>query len=156
MSQAIRSVEAIPFRVPFTVPRRWARGLLTHADHVLVRITTEDGIVGQAEAPPRPTIYGESQRGIVTAIEEWFGRILSELASIAWNPTPKAAIDMALTDIRAQAAGVPVWRLLGGFSDRVPVSYRAPDLAIPEQVEACLDARERYGIDAFKIKVGMR
>ena len=69
----VTAVEAIPFRIPLTEKKVWARGVLDAAEHVLVRIRTDDGLTGIAEAPPRPTIYGESLRSIVAAVEDSFG-----------------------------------------------------------------------------------
>lgn len=55
----IEQVEAIPYRIPFRKALKFASGEITHADHVLVRIQTSGGIVGYADAPPRPYTYGE-------------------------------------------------------------------------------------------------
>ena len=129
----VTSVESIPFRIPFTEKKIWARGALDAAEHVLVRIRTDNGLTGIAEAPPRPTIYGESLRSIIAAIEDWFGpavlgidpfeteKVLERFERWVGNPTARAAVEMALTDIKAQAAGVPVYKLLGGWTERVPV-----------------------------------
>jgi len=37
-----------------------------------VEITTDEGVEGYAEAPPRPTIHGESIALITSAIAGWF------------------------------------------------------------------------------------
>ncbi|MBM4315553.1 MAG: enolase, partial [Deltaproteobacteria bacterium] len=122
---------------------------------------------GIAEAPPRPTIYGESLRSIIAAIEDWFGPVVMGLDPFdtekmmdrfeRWvgNPTARAAVDMALTDIKAQAAGVPVYKLLGGWTDRAPVCVRVPTGNADAVVRSCAAFRDRYGIVTFKIKVGM-
>ncbi len=164
----VTSVEAIPFRIPFAEKKVWARGVLEAAEHVLVRVRTDDGLTGMAEAPPRPTIYGESLRSIVAAVEDWFGpavlgldpyeteKMLDRFEKWVGNPTARAAVDMALTDIKAQAAGVPVYKLLGGWTDRVPVCVRVPTGNPDAVVRSCASFRDRYGISSFKIKVGMR
>ena len=163
----VTSFEAIPFRIPFAQKKIWARGALEAAEHVLVRIRTDDGLTGVAEAPPRPTIYGESLRSIVAALEDWFGpavvgldpydteKMLDRFEQWVGNPTARAAVDMALTDIKAQAAGVPVFKLLGGWTDRVPVCARVPTGPPGAVVQSCRSLLERYGISTFKIKVGM-
>lgn len=163
----VTAVEAIPFRIPFTEKKIWARGVLDAAEHVLVRIRTDDGLTGIAEAPPRPTIYGESLRSIVAAVEDWFGpavigldpyeteKVLDRFERWVGNPTARAAVDMALTDIKAQAAGVPVYKLLGGWTDQVPVCVRVPTGNADAVVRSCASFRNRYGIVTFKIKVGM-
>jgi L-alanine-DL-glutamate epimerase-like enolase superfamily enzyme len=163
----VTAVEAIPFRIPFTGKKIWARGALDAAEHVLVRIRTDEGLTGVAEAPPRPTIYGESLRSIVAAVEDWFGpavmgldpyeteKMLDRFERWVGNPTARAAVDMALTDIKAQAAGVPIYKLLGGWTDQVPVCVRVPTGNADAVVRSCASFRDRYGIVTFKIKVGM-
>jgi L-alanine-DL-glutamate epimerase-like enolase superfamily enzyme len=163
----VAAIEAIPFRIPFTERKVWARGVLDAAEHVLVRIRTEDGLIGIAEAPPRPTIYGESIRSIVAALEDWFGpavvgldpyeteKMLDRFERWVGNPTARAAVDMALTDIKAQAAGVPVYKLLGGWTDEVPVCARVPTGSADAVVRSCASLLDRYGITTFKIKIGI-
>lgn len=68
----ITAVEAIPFAIPYTKPLKFASGEVHTAEHVLVRVHTDDGIVGIAEAPPRPFTYGETQAGILAVISEVF------------------------------------------------------------------------------------
>ncbi|MBU2053943.1 MAG: enolase [Proteobacteria bacterium] len=164
----VASVEAIPFRIPLTEKKVWARGALDAAEHVLVRIRTDDGLTGIAEAPPRPTIYGESLRSIVAAVEDWFGpavlgldpfeteKALERFERWVGNPTARAAVEMALADIKGQAAGVPVYKLLGGWTDQVPVCVRVPTGDADAVVRSCASFRDRYGIVTFKIKVGMK
>ena len=65
----ITQVEAIPFAIPYAKPLRFASGEVHAAEHVLVRVTTDDGVVGVAEAPPRPFTYGETQAGIIAVID---------------------------------------------------------------------------------------
>ncbi|MCF8110080.1 MAG: hypothetical protein K9J85_01185 [Desulfobacteraceae bacterium] len=163
----VNSIEAIPFRIPYTKKKVWARGVLEAAEHVLVRIKTDNDLIGIAEAPPRPTIYGESLQSITAAIENWFGPaivgmdpwnteiVLDRFEQWVGNPAAKAAVEMALTDIRAQAAGVPVYKLLGGWTDQVPVCARVPTGTPDEVIASCQKYFEDYGINTYKIKVGM-
>ena len=164
----VTAIEAIPFRIPLTEKKVWARGALDAAEHVLVRIRTDEGLTGVAEAPPRPTIYGESLRSIVAAVEDWFGpavmgldpfdteKAIDRFEGWVGNPSARAAVEMALTDIKAQAAGVPVFKLLGGWMDQVPVCVRVPTGGADAVAKSCASFRDRYGIITFKIKVGMK
>ena len=68
----ISKVEAIPFAIPYRKPLRFASGEITAAEHVLVRVHTDDGLVGTAEAPPRPFTYGETQASIIAVIDGIF------------------------------------------------------------------------------------
>jgi L-alanine-DL-glutamate epimerase-like enolase superfamily enzyme len=163
----ITRVEAIPFKIPYKTPLKWGlTGYLEAADHVLVRVHTDAGVVGVAEATPRPTIYGESQASILHAIREWFApmvigldpghteKVWTRFESIHWNPTAKGAIDLALCDAAARARGVPLWEMLGGNSDRLPVSWMLGMRSIPEMVQEGAEMRAK-GFRAFKVKVGV-
>ena len=162
----ITQIEAIPFKIPYATPLKWGRGgYLDAAEHVLVRVYTDGGIVGVAEATPRPTIYGESQVSILNAIQNWFApmivglepshteKIWAKFETIHWNPTAKGALDLAMHDAVAKAFGLPLWEMLGGSSDRLPVSWMLGMRPIAEMIQEAADMRAK-GFKAFKVKVG--
>ena len=70
----ITKIEAIPYTIPYRKPLRFASGEVRAAEHVLVRVHTDDGVVGTADAPPRPFTYGETQAGVIAAIDGLFAR----------------------------------------------------------------------------------
>jgi L-alanine-DL-glutamate epimerase-like enolase superfamily enzyme len=164
----IVKIEAIPFAIPYRKPLRFASGEVHTADHVLVRVHSDDGVVGVAEAPPRPYTYGETQASIVAAIEQLFapevvGLSLLErevlharLDRTVGNPAAKAALDMAVWDALGRSLDLPVTQLLGGWTDRMRVAHMvgfAPDAEMVAEAER---VRDRYGITTFKVKVGRR
>lgn len=132
---------------------------------VIVAVDTDEGITGWGECynhgPDRALpplldylflqIEGEDPRRIE--------RIVLKLLQQARFPPGAlglaaiSAIDHALWDISAKAAGVPVYMLLGGHvRDRVRVYlgvYSAPE---PEQVrDHCAAMQDAYGLSAFKL-----
>ncbi|SFT08250.1 mandelate racemase/muconate lactonizing enzyme family protein [Saccharopolyspora flava] len=162
----ITRVEAIPFAIPYRKPLRFASGEVHAAEHVLVRVHTDDGVVGVAEAPPRPFTYGETQAGIITAIDSIFGPQVTGLSLLerevaharmsrtVGNPTAKSAVDMAMWDALGRSLDVSVTELLGGFTDRMRVSHM---LGFDEPAAMVAEAekmRDSYGITTFKVKVG--
>lgn len=164
----IIGVRTIPYAIPYSKPLRFASGSIDLADNVLVEIVTSDGVVGIAEAPPRPYTYGETQASIMAVINQVFSPAITglsildreearrRLAQTVGNPTAKAAIDMAMWDAWGKTIGTSVHRLLGGFVDELPVSHMLgfddPKVVAAEAVEL----RETLGISCFKIKVGRR
>ncbi len=164
----IAAVEAIPFTIPYVKPVKFASGQVRAAEHVLVRIHTDEGVVGVAEAPPRPYTYGETRDGILAVIRGVFapqivGLTLTErevitdrLARTVGNPTAKAAIDMAAWDALGRSLGLPVSAMLGGFTDRMRVSHMlgfdTPSAVVAEAERMVGE----YGITTFKVKVGRR
>ena len=131
----ITKVEGIPFAIPYRKPLRFASGEVTEATHVLVRVHTDEGLVGTAEAPPRPFTYGETQASILAIIRTVFGpqvvglsplereQIRTRLDRTVGNPAAKSAIDMAVWDVIGQSVGLPVTELLGGYGNRMRVAH---------------------------------
>jgi L-alanine-DL-glutamate epimerase-like enolase superfamily enzyme len=161
-------IEAIPFAIPYRKPLRFASGEVHVADHVLVRVHTDDGVVGVAEAPPRPYTYGETQQSIVTAVDTLFAPELAGLTLLdrelmharmertVGNPAAKAAVDMATWDALGRTLGLPVSALLGGFTDRMRVAHMVGFASDAEMVAEAERVRDTHGIRTFKVKVGRR
>jgi L-alanine-DL-glutamate epimerase-like enolase superfamily enzyme len=162
----ITEVRAIPFAIPYRKPLHFASGQVDVADHVLVEIVTEDGIVGVAEAPPRPYTYGETQASIIAVIRDIFApaiigvpllareKVRAKLARTVGNPTAKSAIDIAIWDAWGKTVEQPVHQLLGGFTDSLRVSHM---LGFEDPVVMADEAQrmqQEFGITSFKIKVG--
>jgi L-alanine-DL-glutamate epimerase-like enolase superfamily enzyme len=165
----ITNVEAIPFHLPFdpSLHLRFAYRTSTGARHVLVRIFTDEGIVGISEAPARPEIYGETQGSIVNVIDQHLGpciwgkdpfhleEIHALLDHIPYNFCAKSSIDIALHDILGKSLQVPLYKLLGGKTrDSVPLSWMVGINPREKMVEEC-EKFAALGIRAFKIKAGL-
>ncbi|CEA09649.1 L-Ala-D/L-Glu epimerase [Arthrobacter saudimassiliensis] len=164
----IERIEAIPYAIPYTHPLKFASGEVATADHVLIRVYTDDGVVGIADAPPRPYTYGETQASITAVIDQVFApqllgldimdreRIHAVLRRTINNQVAKGALDIAVWDAIGQAVGEPVHRLLGGWTDRMRVSHMLGFRPAAELLEEALRFGELYGITTFKLKVGRR
>lgn len=163
----IEQIEAIPFRLPLKHVLSWgADGRMAAQEHVLVRVRLAGGAVGIAEAIPRPTIYGETQASITHIIDAVLAPLLvghdvrdrsgleALLGRVPWNPSARAAIDMAAHDALARAQDLPLASLLGGAPAPVRISYMIGLGPPAEAVEEALAIREETGITAFKVKAG--
>lgn len=162
----IQSVEAIPYSIPYRRPAGFASGTVTHADNVLVRVRTEDGVVGQAEAQPRPYTYGETQASIVETVSVKLGpsltgldpvgheRVAAACGRIAGNETARGAVDLAVWDLAGKLLGVPCSTLLGGYATDVEAAHMV-SFGTPEEMAAeARSIHDRYGVRTFKLKVG--
>ena len=66
-----------------------------------------------------------------------------------------SAFDIALWDLKARRAGLPLWNLLGGYDPRVPCYAGGIDLDLPlDDLLAQTDANLARGFRAIKMKVG--
>jgi L-alanine-DL-glutamate epimerase-like enolase superfamily enzyme len=162
----ITALEAIPFAVPYRRPAGFASGTVTSADNVLVRVRTDAGLVGQAEAQPRPYTYGETQASIVHAVRTTLAELLVGLdpldtekvaercGRITANNVARAAVDLAVWDLVGQVLDRPCHTLLGGYADDVAAAHM---VSFGEPHEMAADARaihDRLGVRTFKVKVG--
>jgi L-alanine-DL-glutamate epimerase-like enolase superfamily enzyme len=102
----------------------------------LVKITTDQGVVGWGEGHavmvPRvvktiiadlfaPILIGQDARNIEPIWEKMYSTQRLRGYTSGFYLRAMAAIDIALYDIVGKAAGLPVYRLLGGkFRDRIP------------------------------------
>ena len=162
----ITAVEAIPYAIACRRPLHFASGEVHAAEHVLVRVHTDDGVVGTADAPPRPFTYGETQTSIRALITDVFApavlglsvlereTALARMNRTVANPVAKAALDMAIWDALGQTLGVSVSELLGGYTDRMRVAHMVGFAPAAQMVAEALAVREQYGITTFKVKVG--
>jgi L-alanine-DL-glutamate epimerase-like enolase superfamily enzyme len=163
----ITRIVCTPFTLPLRATIHFAAGSMPVTEQVLVEVHTDEGLIGMAEAPSRPFFYGESPASMIAAVEKWFGPALigSDPFAIerAWhqfdrvehNNTIKGALDIALHDVMGQALGISCRRLLGDWGDSVAVTYVC-GLGAPQKVaEEAVGMHGRYGITAFKLKVGV-
>ncbi|MGN7253198.1 MULTISPECIES: mandelate racemase/muconate lactonizing enzyme family protein [unclassified Arthrobacter] len=164
----IAAIEAIPYSIPYRHPLHFASGSVHEADHVLVRVHTDDGVVGTADTPPRPYTYGETQKSIVAVVQDVFApqlvgldvfdreKIQAVMARTIHNQTAKGAVDIAVWDVIGKTLGQPVTKLLGGYTDSLRVSHMLGFKPARELLALALEFRETYGINTFKLKTGRR
>jgi galactonate dehydratase len=142
-----------------------AYGCKAHtSNYVFVRIDTDEGITGVGEA----TLEGK-ELSVLGAIEEARKVLIGknpldiELNWVTlnrlscWKGAPlfsaMSGLEHAMWDIAGKAAGLPVYRLLGGpVRDAIPAYTWPGPYKTPEELgEAAIYARETYGFNNFKI-----
>jgi L-alanine-DL-glutamate epimerase-like enolase superfamily enzyme len=138
----IGEIETFPLRIPFTVggksaPAAWGSGDLKSVDSLVVKVTTDDGIVGWGE-----TFGFTAIPAVRVAVDkivgpEYIGRDASqrELAMLEVQKKlhifgrsgallyAMSAIDIALWDIAGKSMGQPVYKMLGGSAQTELACY---------------------------------
>lgn len=121
----IASVRATPVNVPMVAPYRFSFGTLASFTTTIVEVTDSDGVTGIGETPhgdlsAAVTRLGERLVGLsIDALNEAEGRCVARTGFSLWDEAAAerrafGGIEIALTDLRARRAGVPVVDLLGG------------------------------------------
>ncbi len=158
---------AIPLANPY--PLSEVYGTVTHARALVLRLETDDGLVGLGEANPQPPFTEEAPEGALAILTERIapallgldagnvGAVLARLERVlTGNPTIKGAVDMALHDLLGKALGVPASRLLGGaLRSEVPVLWPLGAVPAPENAPV-VEAKLEEGYESFMIKLGSR
>ena len=162
----IRDITLFPVRIALVEPFVISLGPLTHAENLFVRVRCDDGREGWGEASPFPTIHGETLAG-ATAIGQFLAPLLLgtspvEMAAatatmnraIHGNYAIKSAFDIALHDLAAQQAGLPLYRFLGGTTNRPLQTDYTVSLGPVEQMAAAARRIVDRGFPVVKIKLG--
>jgi len=169
----IVDVKAFPTSFPIPAANRVALGIGTAVkrDAVVVRVSTDDGLVGWGEAH-----HGRAHTAVAKLIETtlkqlvvgmdahdvngvWERMYRFQLASHGMGAGACLAIsgiDMALWDIRGKALGVPLYRLLGGSRKAIPAYAGGVSLGYQPPAQLVDEARKSVdaGYKAIKLRVG--
>jgi muconate cycloisomerase len=172
----IESIETIPVALPRRRVHSWSGNTLPIGAYLIVRLRTDDGLVGFGEAPTliqwggdHGRYYGESQRTAAAVIEDHLapavlgadpgdaGGLHERMdRAVSGHPYAKAAIDLACFDVAGKAAGVPVTVLLGGPCRLdVPIAHSFGLQMTPDEVEEEAETVLSEGVRALKLKVGV-
>ena len=133
---------------------------------VILRIETDTGLAGWGEACPIPHYLPAYARGIAPALRELAPTVLGADpigpealmqkvdAYLQGHAFAKSPLDIALWDLTAQAAGLPLYTLLGGRRQAdVPLYHSITCVAPDEMARIAVDA-QRQGIAQFQVKLG--
>jgi L-alanine-DL-glutamate epimerase-like enolase superfamily enzyme len=163
----ITAIEAGPVKLKLSEPYTIAYETIDTAENVFVRVETDGDFVGFGCAAPDKEVTGESAESVVAAIQDVVEPALRKSDPLRHamlmerlrkpldgQPSARAAVDMALYDILGKQARLPLWKLLGGFRDRIRTSVTIGILPTDETV----DQARRWigeGFSCLKIKGGL-
>ncbi len=162
----ITRVEAWPWEMKLREPYTIAYETVDKATNVFLRLETNTGLVAYGCAAPDEAVTGETPSGVLSSLQEVAFplldrsdplrrvRLLLELKrQIPHQPSARAAVDMALHDLLGKATGQPLWRLLGGYRDRILTSVTVGIMNLDETAARARDYVQA-GFRAVKIKTG--
>lgn len=166
MELKISQIEIYQLRIPLIEPFVISLGPQYDADNILVVIRTDAGISGFGECAPYMSINGESidtcyivGQYLAQALKGMNPLMIADCIDamdkiIYANNSIKSAFDMALYDIAAQHAGVPLYKFLGGEKNKTIYTDMTVGLGEPEAMAAAALKFKHQGFPAIKVKLG--
>lgn len=151
----------IPFKKPFTMAMWTSKEKI----HVVVRMISEEGIVGVGESVPLVAEFGEPTGGIKEIIEHYFSPVLIGVdiydieeiyqrlnSSVKFHWFAKSAIDFAVYDLMGKTKNIPVYNFLGGLNnDKILLNW-VIGIQNPENAAKEADHYFKLGYRSFKLK----
>lgn len=162
----IDHIDIYKLNIAFQHPLKVAIGTIDGAENVVIKITTDTGLIGWGEASPVAYITGDSQESNYVIARQLAllikGKdplaIESRMAEInsftVGEPSIRSAFDMALYDILGKAANLPLYKLLGGETRSIRTNLTIGIQDDVEQTVARAKLIIEQGFNAIKLKVG--
>lgn len=171
----ITRIETIPIRLPTRRVHQWASLTTPIGVYVIIKLHTDDGLVGLGEAPvlkdwggDHGKYFGETPQTTTHIINDILAPVLKGQdprrfetihalmdKAVKGYPYCKAAIDAAMYDVVGRALNVPVYQLLGGcFRERVSIAHSLGLMEIEKAVDEALQAKAE-GVKTIKLKGGV-
>jgi L-alanine-DL-glutamate epimerase-like enolase superfamily enzyme len=175
MSSSLRviDIKAYPTSFPVPVENQVSLGIgqSVKRDAVVVKVTTDSGLVGWGESHHgrchgavahlvnttlKQLVVGMDASDVIGVWQRIYKMQLGSHGMGAGCCLAMSGIDLALWDIRGQAAGMPLYKLLGGSSRPVPAYAGGVSLGYQDPAKLVEEARPllAMGYKAVKLRVG--
>jgi L-Ala-D/L-Glu epimerase len=163
----ITRVESWTVPVTQEVPYAVAYGQFDQSTLVFIRVQTDTGLIGYGSAGCDTEVTGESAETILASLNDiaipiLLGAnpllhlpLLRDLKrAFGRQPSALAAVDMALFDILGKHLGLSLWKILGGYRDRILTSVTIGILPEDETLKAAKQWIDQ-GFTCLKLKGGI-
>jgi muconate cycloisomerase len=164
----ITKIEAIPLNIPIGHHRMLGAGALCKIENIIVKLYTDEGVIGLGEASPWE-VFGENSKCVFTILNNYLipavigmdpfaiEKIMYKMDKLLVGGTfAKAAIEMALFDIIGKSLQQPLYNLLGGlFREGVKMSYSVSSQDLNTELKE-ISMHIEKGVNIFKVKTGVK
>ncbi len=162
----ITTVDAIPFELKLKEPFSIVNETVDVGINVFIKIETDKGITGWGCATPDSVTY-ETKESVVNCLNNeikniihgkdplrinFINDIIEE--KVKGNPSLKAGVNLALYDILGKKAETPLFKLLGGYRDKIETSVTIGLSSVDTMVEKAKSYVSK-GFTCLKVKCGM-
>ncbi|KAA3660872.1 MAG: dipeptide epimerase, partial [Calditrichaeota bacterium] len=155
-------VDEMPLKQAYSI----AYETIDKSSNVFLRVETNTGLMGYGCAAPDLQVTGETPMSVLHAVDSVISPALANSdpmrsamlmerlkACLQNQPSALAAVDMALYDLLGKVANLPLWKLLGGFRDRMKTSVTIGILPVEETLHEAASWLAK-GFKRLKIKGG--
>jgi muconate cycloisomerase len=171
----ITKIETIPIRLPTRRVHQWASLTTPIGVYVIVKLHTDEGLIGLGEAPvlkdwggDHGKYFGETPQTTTHIINDILAPALAGQdprrfeaihalmdKAVKGYPYCKAAIDAAMYDIAGKSLKVPAYQLLGGLvHERVRIAHSLGLMEIDKAVDEAVQVKSE-GVKTIKLKGGV-
>lgn len=161
----ITKINLYRYDISLKAPIAISLGTIEHARNILVEIQTDESITGWGEGSPFWMIAGETQTSGLAAAHDMARLLIGRnpldiegcsnalVRYLPAHPTTRSAFDMALYDLAAKTAQMPLYQFLGG-EKRALVTDETIYINTPERMVADALRIKEKGAEAIKVKLG--
>ncbi|HUD44678.1 MAG TPA: enolase C-terminal domain-like protein [Patescibacteria group bacterium] len=176
----IKNIQAVPVKLRLKEPFRIANVTMYDIFYVVVKVETDNGIVGFGEAAPAWEVTGETWQSVVACVNLFTQKSLlgfsligqpvndfeeiqnlintinpiSGLQLIASNSSAKAAIEQAILDIYGKYKNQPIYSFFGGNNKRIPFTKNISIFPIKETIKKVQEGIDD-GANIIRLKIGL-
>jgi L-alanine-DL-glutamate epimerase-like enolase superfamily enzyme len=169
----IKNITISTARIPLKDPKSFAKRTVYYRDYNIAHIYSDDGLVGWGYCWGTPIIsmviedylieclIGESPFKIERLWENMFHK-MSVWGRRGITSRAISVVDIALWDLIGKKLNTPIYKLIGGYREKVPVYYSGGYYPIScdtneklfDYIEKEMSLYYKKGFRAFKMKVG--
>ena len=163
----IKSIEYFKLDMPLAVPYTIAYETVDHATNIILKLTSNTGLTSWGCAAPDMEVTGESPQDVINNIETIIIPLLKGQSpfqivktdfllkqQLKKSTSTIAMVDMALHDMMARKAKLPLYQLLGGFRDSINTSITIGIVSLEETLKQAREFK-RKGFSVIKLKGGL-
>lgn len=163
----ITAIDYFRLDMPLVVPYTIAYETVSKTSNIILKLSTDIGLCGWGCAAPDKEVTGENPALVIRNIRSTvadllknqdpfqLARIMHELKQICPRTSSTLAmVDMALYDLMARKAKVPLYKLLGGYRNEIPTSVTVGIMPLKETLEQT-GSYLMEGFSIIKLKGGL-
>ncbi|KAA3615361.1 MAG: dipeptide epimerase [Calditrichaeota bacterium] len=162
----IKKIEYFRLDMPLAVPYTIAYETVSKTTNIILKLVTDSGITGWGCAAPDTEVTGETPEDVINNIESEIHAMLQDKSpfqiakvnhifkqQLKGASSTLAMVDMALHDLMARKAKLPLYQLLGGYRNSIPTSITIGILPVEETLIQASDYLKK-GFTILKLKGG--